>query len=139
MVTDWSNDNGISPRQALSRVGSSVLAAAAIGGSYSITGWGLPCPFRALTGWLCPFCGGTHLAASLMHGDIVGAWAANPLALVVAALLGVRTIGWLVELVRAPRNPSRRWLPASWTRHWLAVSVVVAVLYVLARNLLPLG
>lgn len=139
MVTDWSNDNGISPRQALLRVGSTALASGAIGGVYVVTGWGLPCPFRALTGWLCPFCGGTHLAASLLHGDIVGAWAANPLALVVGVLVGIRTVGWIVELVRAPHDPSRRWLPASWSRHWFGAFVVFSVLYVLARNLLPIG
>lgn len=139
MVTDGSNDNGISPRQALFRVGSTVLAGAAVGGVYSVTGWGLPCPFRALTGWLCPFCGGTHLAASLLHGDIVGAWAANPLVLVVGVLAGIRTVGWVVELVLAPRDPSRRWLPGSWSNHWFAAFVVISVLYVLARNLLPIG
>jgi hypothetical protein len=139
MVTDWSNDNGISPRQALFRVGSTALAGVGIGVSYTVTGWGLPCPFRALTGWLCPFCGGTHLAASLLHGDIVGAWAANPLAVVVGVLVGIRTVGWIVELVRNPHAPSRRWLPASWSLNWFGAFVVISVLYVLARNLLPIG
>lgn len=138
MVTDWSNDDGISPRQALFRVGSTALAGVAIGGFYALTGWGIPCPFRLLTGWLCPFCGGTHMAASLLRGDIAGAWAANPLAMVVGVLVAIRTVGWLVELVRAPHTHATRWLPQSWTRHWVAIFAVVGVLYVLVRNLLPL-
>ena len=115
------------------------LAGAGIGGVYSATGWGLPCPFRVVTGWLCPFCGGTHLVASLLHGDIAGAWAANPLVMILGILVGVRTVGWLVELVRAPGSPGRRWLPALSSRAWFGLSMVVSVLYVLARNLLPLG
>lgn len=139
MVTDWNIEQPISPRQALIRVGSTAVVGVLIGGVYALTGWGIPCPFRWATGWLCPFCGGTHLAVSLLHGDLLGAWAANPLVLLVSGAVGVRTLGWLVELVRAPRSPSRRWLPTAWRRHGFAIFAVVSVLYVLARNLLHLG
>lgn len=47
-----------------------------------------PCPWRAVTGLLCPGCGvlrGTH---ALLHGHIGEAWRLNQLWLVVAPWLG---------------------------------------------------
>lgn len=37
------------------------------------------CPFRAITGFVCPGCGSTRGLHSLVHGDIVGAFEFNPL------------------------------------------------------------
>jgi hypothetical protein len=79
------------------------------------------------------------MVESLLRGDVVDAWLANPLALVVAVVLGVRSLGWMVELVRSPGSPARRWMPAGVSRHWFVLSAVVAVVYVLARNLLPIA
>ncbi len=135
MVTNGNNEEPISARQALIRVGSTAAVGGAIGGFYLVTGWGIPCPFRAVTGWLCPFCGGTHLAAALLRGDVVSAWGANPLLLIVALMVGVRTVGWLVEYVRTPAAASLRWLPVTWSRQWFGVVAVVSVAYVLVRNL----
>ncbi len=139
MVTDWSNDKAISAREALVQVGAVGLVGFGVAGVHLVTGLGVPCPFRALTGWLCPFCGGTHMAEALLRGDVLAAWLANPLALIVSALIGIRSAGLLVELVRSPSAPARRWLPAFWRRHAFAAIVVVSVAYVLVRNLIPLG
>ena len=49
---------------------------------YATTGFGFPCPFRELTGWECPFCGGTRLGSALLHGDVAAAFAYNPLVFV---------------------------------------------------------
>jgi hypothetical protein len=32
-----------------------------------------PCPFRMLTGWNCPACGGLRMTHDLLHGDIAAA------------------------------------------------------------------
>lgn len=139
MAMEWSIDKPVSPREALFRVGSVGVLGVGVGALHLLTGFGLPCPFRAVTGWLCPFCGGTHMAEALIRADVPAAWAANPLVLVVAVLIGVRAVGWLVEVVRNPQAASRQWLPASWHRHWFAAFVVVSVAYVLVRNLFPLA
>jgi hypothetical protein len=71
------------------------------------------CPFRALTGLPCPFCGGTTAAVRLGHADIRGALGASPLA--VAMLLA-----WpLVGVVAPPR-----W----WHRRRWRVAAIVTVL-----------
>jgi len=45
--------------------------------------WG--CVLREQTGWPCLGCGLTRVADRFSHGDIAGAWAANPLGAVAAA------------------------------------------------------
>jgi hypothetical protein len=71
------------------------------------------CPFRALTGLPCPFCGGTTAAVHLGHGDVRGALAASPIAVAIFAA------GPLVGALRAPR-----W----WHNRWARLTAIVAVL-----------
>ena len=54
--------------------------------------WWLPsCPFYALTGWLCPFCGSLRAVHALLHGAPLVASELNPLTTVglVAALVAL--------------------------------------------------
>jgi hypothetical protein len=47
-----------------------ILTAALIFTFDPMTTWWLPsCPFRALTGWLCPFCGSLRALYALLHGS----------------------------------------------------------------------
>lgn len=39
-----------------------------------------PCVFRAITGIPCPTCGTTRAATAFLDGDLISAFAANPLA-----------------------------------------------------------
>jgi hypothetical protein len=107
---------------------------------YATTGVGLPCPFRALTGWDCPLCGGTRMGDALLHGDIRTAFEFNPLALVGMLIMGVLGVLWAVEAaggpaVRIPRSLAER-LRAVRLSHWLVIGLIVAVAYTLGRNLL---
>lgn len=66
----------------------------------------LVCPFRIATGLPCPGCGGTHAAVALADGDVVRAWAANPL--VTLGLLAAVAWGLFAMLVTvAPRLRGR--------------------------------
>lgn len=57
------------------------LILGAVGGDVSAhaAGAGLPCPFHALTGVVCPLCGMTHATLALGAGDLGAAFAAHPL------------------------------------------------------------
>ncbi len=57
------------------------LFVGAIGGDTAAhaAGAGLPCPFHALTGVVCPLCGMTHATLALGAGDLGAAFAAHPL------------------------------------------------------------
>lgn len=110
-----------------------------ISGLYAATGIGLPCPFREITGWQCPFCGGTRLGSALLHGDVAAALAYNPLVFL-ALLIGVILGGlWVVELLGGPSvRPPKRWLAAArrvpsvvW---WVCAGLATAA-YVVLRNL----
>ena len=106
---------------------------------YATTGIGLPCPFRELTGWQCPFCGGTRLGSALLHGDVAAAFAYNP-AVFMSLVLGV-VVGalWTVEALGGPRVRP----PASWRAAlrrirpaiWWTLAGLLTVLYVVLRNL----
>ena len=107
---------------------------------YATTGIGFPCPFRAVTGWECPFCGGTRLGAALLHGDVAGAFAFNPVVFV-SLVLGV-VVGalWVIEALGGPRVRP----PASWSSAarrvrpaiWWSLAGLLAALYVVLRNLI---
>jgi hypothetical protein len=59
-----------------------VLAAAAVvlvAFDPATTWWFPSCPFRALTGWLCPLCGSLRAVHALLRGAPAAALALNPL------------------------------------------------------------
>ncbi len=106
---------------------------------YATTGYGLGCPFRALTGWECPFCGGTRLGSALLHGDVVAAFWFNPVVFVGLVLLSVLGVVWLAEVaggprLRLPTKVADR-LQAIRPNAWLLVAGIFALGYTLVRNL----
>lgn len=86
------------------------------------------CLFHALTGLWCPGCGTTRALHALLHGDIAGALAMNPL-LLFSMLAVPAMVAW-----------SRGWQPA-----WIAPAMRVVAsprfwlwlipLFAIARNL----
>ena len=94
---------------------------------YATTGVGFPCPFRALTGWECPLCGGTRLGSALLHGDVAAAFAYNPVVFVSLVLGVIVGVLWIIEALGGPRirppatwrAAARRVRPAIW---WTAVA-----------------
>ena len=82
-----------------------------------------PCPFKLLTGWNCPACGGLRMTHDLLHGDLAAAVTDNVFLLVGLPLLAI----WV--LWRRYRGQP----VVTWT---LGVSVVVAaVAWTVVRNL----
>lgn len=80
------------------------------------------CPFYALTGHPCPFCGGTRAYAAMWRGDVVGAARLHPLGPVffVGTFVAAAVAGW--ALVRGRRLQVR--LPAAvWVLAGLALAV----------------
>lgn len=78
-----------------------------------------PCPFRLLTGWYCPGCGGLRMTHDLLHADLAAAavdnlfllvglpllalwflwrrqWGRPPVTAAVVVIIAVATVGWTV-------------------------------------------
>lgn len=89
--------------------------------------WGV-CPVYALTGRYCAGCGVLRGTRDLLVGDVAGAWAMNPLWVLVVPLLAAL---WLRSLVRAWRSGRAPAVPPAWVA--LAGAAVV-VGYSVARN-----
>ena len=79
------------------RVTPTVVAVTAAAGALLGTGIvSIPCWFHALTGYDCPFCGGSRALGALLHGDLAGALRFNAFAvllLVPAAIAGLVLLG----------------------------------------------
>lgn len=107
---------------------------------YATTGVGVICPFRSVTGWDCPLCGGTRMGSALLHGHVGTAFAFNPVALVGIALLGVTGVLWVVEALGGPavRPPVglRRRLSSTTPGQRLVAFFTFSVVYTVLRNLL---
>lgn len=81
------------------------------------------CPFKLLTGWNCPFCGGLRMTHDLLHADLPAAVVDNVLLLIGLPLLG---LWWLWR-----RNRGER----AFTPAVGAVIAVTALVWTVVRNL----
>ena len=127
------------PRAALRPLVGFFASGLGLSALYATTGVGVACPFRVVTGWDCPLCGGTRMGSALLHGDVATAFAFNPLALVLVAVLGVLGACWVVEAlggpaVRLPLALRQRWRRTTPTVR-LTGFFVIGVGYTLLRNL----
>lgn len=131
---------GSQVRRGLTWLGAFVAGGVGLSAVYATTGWGVPCAFLALTGWECPFCGGTRLGAALLQADLGGALAANPALFVGLGLLAVLGGVWVVEVLGGPAVRLAPGLRLALRRlgPWrgLALGLVAAVAYTVGRHLL---
>ncbi|OSC41285.1 DUF2752 domain-containing protein [Mycobacterium decipiens] len=82
-----------------------------------------PCPFKLLTGWNCPACGGLRMTHDLMHGELAASINDNVFLLVGSPVLA----GWLV----LRRRQGRTALPIP-----VMIAVAIAVIaWTVLRNL----
>ncbi|GFM20592.1 MULTISPECIES: DUF2752 domain-containing protein [Mycobacteriaceae] len=82
-----------------------------------------PCPFKALTGWNCPACGGLRMTHDLLHGDLAAAFVDNAFVLIGLPLL----LAWM--MLRRYRGQSAANTPV------FVVVIVAAVAWTIVRNL----
>lgn len=82
-----------------------------------------PCPFKVLTGWDCPGCGGLRMTHDLLHGDLAAAVVDNLFVLVGLPLL----LGWVIIRRRSGKPVFA--LPV------VAVILVAAAIWTVVRNL----
>ena len=81
------------------------------------------CPFKLLTGWNCPACGGLRMLHDLLHGDLAAAVVDNMVLLVGLPALAF----WVLLRLRQGRTVFN---PAA-----VAVIALVAITWTVIRNL----
>jgi hypothetical protein len=81
------------------------------------------CPFRLLTGWNCPACGGLRMIHDVLHGDLAAAITDNIFLLVGIPMLA----GWI--LLRRRSEKSLLPIPA------VATVLIAMVAWTVVRNL----
>ena len=82
-----------------------------------------PCPFKLITGWNCPACGGLRMTHDLLHGDLGAAAVDNVFLLIGLPLLGA---WWLLR-----RRQGRPAFPPIV----IAIIAVAALAWTVVRNL----
>ncbi|SOD62952.1 Protein of unknown function [Streptomyces zhaozhouensis] len=88
------------------------------------------CPVNWATGLDCPACGATRMSYDLLHLDPAGAFAANPVLLLLGVPLALFLSGrWLAAGLRGERYRPR-FTPAA-----TAAVLAVAAVWAVARNL----
>ena len=96
-----------------------------------LTGLAVPCPFRAVTGRLCPGCGVTRLCLALLRWDWAAAWSANPVLLLMLPVLAALGVRLAVRYVREGTTVGPKWESALlWTM------VALLIVWGIVRNLL---
>jgi hypothetical protein len=91
-----------------------------------------PCVFRSLFGIPCPTCGTTRAATYFLDGDLIAAFAANPLAAAAGLLFVVGApLATLWAIARWPVPVLPTPLP-SWIRVGAAALVAINWLYIIA-------
>lgn len=83
------------------------------------------CPFRAVTGRPCLFCGLTRAFAHAMHSEFTEASRLNPFWWAAALLVSVMGVALLVKAVR-PNAAALRWIMWRPVDSWMLVILVVA-------------
>lgn len=107
-----------------------VGALCAAGSAFVARPLGWSCPLHTLTGWWCPFCGGTRCIESLAQGHLIVALRCNGLVVLVLAFLTARLALRLAGLTPDLRRLDR-WLVRVDLRVWTAALVTWFVI----RNL----
>ena len=81
------------------------------------------CPFKLLTGWNCPACGGLRMTHDLLHGDVAAAAVDNIFLLVGLPAL----VAWVVVRWRTGRP--------IFNMTAIAVIAVLAITWTVVRNM----
>ena len=91
--------------------------------------WGL-CPFKAITGWDCPLCGGLRAVDDLGSARVVDAVHSNLLFVATLPLVAVVWAAWLRDSWTGGSRP----VPPAVVRPLLVTALVVTVAFTVLRN-----
>lgn len=89
-----------------------------------------PCPVYYLTGWYCPGCGSLRAIHQVLEGNLRGAWAMNPLTVMLLPFLAYGIASETFRLLRGKGLP-QIFIPGAWIQVLCALIIVFGIV----RNL----
>ena len=90
------------------------------------------CPFRLLTGYLCPGCGSQRAIHHLLNLDLPGAWRMNPLLVIALPYL---LLGLILKPLSRHNGRGTRLYDQLYGYQASVVALVVIVLFWIGRNI----
>ena len=90
------------------------------------------CPFRLLTGYLCPGCGSQRAIHHLLNLDLPGAWRMNPLLVIALPYL---LLGLILKPLSRHNGRGARLYDQLYGYRASVVALVVIVLFWIGRNI----
>nr|WP_321777134.1 DUF2752 domain-containing protein [uncultured Porphyromonas sp.] len=90
------------------------------------------CPFRLLTGYLCPGCGSQRAIHHLLNLDLPGAWRMNPLLVIALPYL---LLGLILQPLSHRSDIGARLRERLYGYRASVVALVVIVLFWIGRNI----
>jgi hypothetical protein len=96
------------------------------------TGFFPACPFRSLTGLLCPGCGSQRALHHLLHLEIFPAWNQNPL---LVASIPYVMLGFGFDHVFKPSAEMLKWRKILFGRRAIFIVLSVVLFFWVLRNI----
>lgn len=90
------------------------------------------CPFRLLTGYLCPGCGSQRAIHHLLNLDLTGAWQMNPLFVIALPYL---LLGLILKPLSRHNGRGTRLYDQLYGYRASVVALVLIVLFWIGRNI----
>lgn len=97
---------------------------------YVLTGYGIPCVFRLVTGFKCPGCGLTHAYLELFKGNIHGAMEYNIMSVTMMPVLGLFLFYKGIILLKTGEVKIKK-----WENVFLIICAIIIVLFFIYRNI----
>jgi len=82
------------------------------------------CPFKAITGYPCPGCGGTRALIALLHGQIIEAIMINPLSVLLILFALVAPIWLFIDCYRGTQS-LKKIMKEPWPTPVLIITVII--------------
>ena len=107
-----------------------LIAGCAYAVFFKLTGFGIPCLFRVLTGFECPGCGMTRMCTSLVMLDFRAAWSYNPVMMCLLPFGILLIANALKRYITTGINITPKWETAV-----IVAMIVVLVIFGVVRNI----
>lgn len=96
-----------------------------------LTGLGLPCYFRAITGRKCPGCGITHMIMYALNGDFIRAFLANPFLFITIPFIAFEVIFCFAREDGTGNKPF-----PMWNNVLLSLYIILLLIWGVLRNII---